>query len=143
MDVVVYALVVAVGFLLATLAGTPVVKALIRHIDRSAAVDREPRDGPQIDTQLLGLEDAAASMPGGKWIGLLERAAVYVCVLVGSASALAVVLAIKALGRYADLRTPNEARGERFIIGTLSSMLWATAMAGLVLLGRWGVTQLW
>ena len=138
---VIQALVVVAGFVLATVVGTPVVKGLIHYIDRRAVA--APEDGPQIDRQVLGLEDAAAAMPGGKWIGLLERAAVFVCVMVGSAAGLAVVLAIKALGRYADLRTPSEATGERFIIGTLASMLWAAACAGLAMAGNWGVAKLW
>ncbi len=144
MMMVVQGVVAVVGFVLATWVGTPVVKGLIRHVDRAGAKKLEHGDEPQIDTgKLLGLEEAGAQMPGGEWIGLLERAAVFVLVLVGSATGLAVVLAIKALGRYADLRTPNEARGERFIIGTFASMLWASGAAGLVMLGQWGLAQLW
>lgn len=145
MDVVFTGLVIAGGFLLATLLGTPVVKALIRHVDQVGARKRQVTDDgePEIDTsRLLGLEEAAAEMPGGEWIGLLERAAVYVCVLVGSSAGVGIVLAIKALGRYADLRTPNEARGERFIIGTFASMLWAAGCAGVALIGNWGLGQL-
>ena len=43
--------------------------------------------------------------------------------LVGSAEGLVVVLAVKGLGRYAELRAP--AAAERFILGTLASALWA------------------
>ena len=39
--------------------------------------------------------------------------------LAGSAEGLVVVLAVKGLGRYAELRAP--AAAERFIIGTLAS----------------------
>ena len=47
---------------------------------------------------------------------------------------LAVVLAVKGLGRYAELRAP--AAAERFILGTLASGLWAVACVGVVLLLR-------
>lgn len=144
MLLVLQGIVAVAGFLLATWVGTPAVKGLIRHVDRAPARKLERADEPQIDTgKLLGLEEAGAQLRGGEWIGVLERAAVYVLVLIGSATGLAVVLAIKALGRYADLRTPNEARGERFIIGTFASMLWASGVAGLVMLGQWGLAQLW
>lgn len=142
MNLVWSVLAVVLGFVLATWVGTPVVKGLIRHIDRAGARRRPaPReDGVEIDTRaLLGLQEAAAEMPGGEWIGLLERAAAYVCVLTGSTAGLALVLAVKALGRYADLRTPNEARGERFIIGTFASMLWAAACAGVAMVAHWGI----
>jgi hypothetical protein len=54
--------------------------------------------------------------------------------LVGWPEGLAVVLAVKGLGRYAELRAP--AAAERFIVGTLASGLWAVACVGVVLLER-------
>jgi hypothetical protein len=54
--------------------------------------------------------------------------------LVGSAEGLVVVLAVKGLGRYAELRAP--AAAERFIIGTLASALWAAACGGVTVLVR-------
>ena len=44
--------------------------------------------------------------------------------------AIAVVVAIKGVGRFTELATA-EAR-ERFIIGTLASLIWACACAALV-----------
>ncbi|HZC25951.1 MAG TPA: hypothetical protein VE287_02940 [Actinopolymorphaceae bacterium] len=73
-------------------------------------------------------------MRGGAWIGSLERAAVASCLLVGIPEGVAVVLAIKGLGRYPELRAPGAA--ERFIIGTFASLLWAGAAAGVALLLR-------
>jgi hypothetical protein len=71
---------------------------------------------------------------GGVWIGALERAAVAGCLLAGVAEGVAVVLAIKGLGRYPELRASGAA--ERFIIGTFASLLWAGAAAGVALLIR-------
>jgi hypothetical protein len=74
---------------------------------------------------------------GGAIIGVLERLAVCLAILTGQPVAIAYVVAIKGLGRFAELKeTPVAA--ERFIIGTLSSMLWAAGVAAftkVVLLG--------
>ena len=54
--------------------------------------------------------------------------------LAGSADGLVVVLAVKGLGRYSELRAP--AAAERFILGTLASALWAAACVGVAVLLR-------
>ncbi|MFD2077819.1 hypothetical protein SAMN05421678_12456 [Actinopolymorpha cephalotaxi] len=74
---------------------------------------------------------------GGAWIGVLERAAIASCLLVGYGEGVAVVLAVKGLGRYPDLRASGAA--ERFIIGTFVSLLWAGGAAGIGLLLRGSV----
>ncbi|MCC3283923.1 MULTISPECIES: hypothetical protein [Arthrobacter] len=68
---------------------------------------------------------------GGLVIGFLERLAVAAAVLADEPVAIAYVVAVKGLGRYAELKeTP--AAAERFIIGTLTSMLWAVGVAAAV-----------
>lgn len=67
---------------------------------------------------------------GGLLIGCLERAAVAVAILAGQPVAIAYVVAIKGLGRYPELKDTPVA-SERFIIGTLASMLWAASVAVL------------
>lgn len=79
-----------------------------------------------------GSTDAASAriLRGGAIIGVLERLAVCFAILAGQPVAIAYVVAIKGLGRFAELKaTPVAA--ERFIIGTLASMLWAAGIAGL------------
>jgi hypothetical protein len=72
----------------------------------------------------------ARILRGGAIIGILERLAVCLAILAGQPVAIAYVVAIKGLGRFAELKeTPVAA--ERFIIGTLTSMLWAAGMAAL------------
>ncbi|NOJ61761.1 hypothetical protein [Arthrobacter sp. 260] len=67
---------------------------------------------------------------GGLVIGILERLGVAAAILANEPVAIAYVVAIKGLGRYAELKeTPAVA--ERFIIGTLASLLWAAAVAVL------------
>lgn len=68
---------------------------------------------------------------GGAIIGVLERLGVCLAILTGQPVAIAYIVAIKGLGRFAELKeTPVAA--ERFIIGTLASMLWATGTAAAV-----------
>ena len=79
-------------------------------------------------------EDGAAVAPedvlrGGTWIGVLERLAVTGSILVGYPAAIAVVIAIKGLGRFPEISSAHGA-AERFIIGTLTSCLWG-AVVGL------------
>ena len=105
----------------ATAGGGPVTTAVLRVADPSGAgVSGGPSD-PQV-------------LRGGAWIGALERAAVAATLLAGFGEGLAVVLAVKGLGRYAELRAP--AAAERFIIGTLASALWAAACIGVAVLLR-------
>lgn len=64
---------------------------------------------------------------GGTWIGVLERLAVTGAVLIGYPAAIAVVIAVKGLGRFPELASAHGA-SERFIIGTLASLMWACTL---------------
>ena len=78
---------------------------------------------------------AGAVLRGGAWIGALERLGVYVALVAGWAPGLAIVLAVKGLGRYPELRNQEDTGvAERFIIGTFTSVLWAVACAGVAVL---------
>jgi hypothetical protein len=117
-------------FAVAVAGGGPVTAAVLRLAD---AGDNGRRRGVHAEQVLRG----------GAWIGAFERAAVFGALVAGWPEGLAVVLALKGLGRYSELRadagTPGappaaDAGGvaERFIIGTFSSVLWAVACAGAV-----------
>jgi hypothetical protein len=78
---------------------------------------------------------AGSVLRGGAWIGALERLAVYVALVAGWPTGLAIVLAVKGLGRYPELRNQEDTGvAERFIIGTFTSVLWAVACAGAAVL---------
>ncbi|UZX02531.1 hypothetical protein F8G81_07790 [Arthrobacter sp. CDRTa11] len=81
-----------------------------------------------------GIEPPAPTqriLRGGAIIGVLERLGVCLAILTGQPVAIAYIVAIKGLGRFAELKeTPVAA--ERFIIGTLTSMLWAAGIAATV-----------
>jgi hypothetical protein len=100
-------------------AGGPVAKAVLRLAD------------PGTPTTPLGPARTSV-LTGGAWIGALERIAVTTTLLLRWPEGLALILAVKGLGRYPELRNADQAgTAERFIIGTLTSMLWAAACAGV------------
>lgn len=76
---------------------------------------------------------AVAVLRGGGWLGVLERLAITGSLLAGYPYGIAIVVAIKGLGRYAELRDQPVA-SERFVVGTLASLIWsvATGLAGLL-----------
>lgn len=78
---------------------------------------------------------AVAALRGGTWIGILERLAVTGLILVGYPGGIAILVAIKGLGRYPELKD-NPGASERFVVGTLASIVWA---AGLGVLGLWWI----
>lgn len=67
---------------------------------------------------------------GGWIIGYLERLAIVAAVVLVRFEILAAVIAVKGLGRFTEL--DNAAARERFIIGTLTSMIWAGGCAWLI-----------
>ena len=100
--------------------------------------ETEPRVGAEAMTVLRG----------GTWIGLLERLSVTGTLLAGYPEGIAIVVAVKGLGRFPELRE-HPVASERFVVGTLASLIWAVALglAGrlvilVMLTGRWPVPGL-
>ncbi|GAA1512595.1 hypothetical protein BJ978_002302 [Agromyces terreus] len=86
---------------------------------------------PVTDAERQGLVAAPRQevLRGGLVIGILERIATTGAIVAGFPEAIAIIVAVKGVGRFTELEAA-EAR-ERFIIGTLASLIWACA-AGLV-----------
>nr|WP_217500881.1 hypothetical protein [Arthrobacter sp. C9C5] len=108
------------------------------EITRPAAAPAQPVEGGAATEAAADSTGGAPAVPGagtrilrgGAIIGVLERLAVCLAILTGQPVAIAYVVAIKGLGRFAELKeTPVAA--ERFIIGTLTSLLWAAGVAAL------------
>ncbi len=123
----------ALSILVSVALGWPLTRGVLRLASRSSdAGDRgAERAGATVSDGPDGAR-ARASLRGGAWIGILERAAITASVLTGFPTAIAFVIAVKGLGRYPELKE-NPGASERFVIGTLASMLWAAAVG---LLGR-------
>lgn len=115
--IVAKAAIVAILAVAAVWLGKPIVLAVFNRADTS-----------EKNTALLA---AGEKLRGGEWIGLLERLAIYATVLAHYPDGIAVVLVVKALARYPELKAPSTGAAERFIIGTLVSVLFACGMAGL------------
>lgn len=111
---------------LGSLGGWPVTAWVLRR-----AVPAEPVPEPH---DADDPEPTPAVLRGGTWIGVLERLAVTGTLLAGYPAGIALVVAVKGLGRYPEL-LKHPGASEKFVIGTLTSMLWAAAVgAGLRLL---------
>lgn len=76
---------------------------------------------------------------GGRIIGYLERLGYIACLFAGQFAGIAVIVAIKGLGRYSELENA-EAR-ERFLIGSLTSLVWAVACAAPFVIMQWSVLE--
>jgi hypothetical protein len=98
---------------LAAFGGGPVTAAVLHRVDHGGPV-----------------EQAGDVLRGGAWIGAMERTAIFATLVQGWPEGLAIVLAMKGLGRYPELKQPGAA--ERFIIGSFTSVLWAIACAGVL-----------
>lgn len=86
-------------------------------------------------SETAALADPGAQLlRGGALIGLFERIAVAGTLLASWPEGVAIVLAVKGLGRYPELKALKPGLSERFILGTFVSVLVAAACAGLGLL---------
>ncbi|WP_026818435.1 hypothetical protein [Arthrobacter castelli] len=107
-----------VAVLAAGLGGGPVTVAILQ-----ISYNREHPDNHQDVSE-------APVLRGGAWIGFLERVAISGTLLAGWPEGMAVVLAVKGLGRYSELGS-SAGVAERFILGTFASVLWAAAVTGV------------
>jgi hypothetical protein len=127
------------GVTLAVLGGSPVTRQVLTIATHGRITEGDNGGimlkGPAIEGQSAADAPVREVLRGGTTIGYLERLAVAVAIVAGFPEALAVVVAIKGIGRFSELAAA-EAR-ERFIIGTLASLLWACVIAGLVRLAIW------
>lgn len=109
---------VAASLAASSLGGLAVVPMVLRLADRKREGARSP--------------EAVSSLRGGLWIGLLERLAITGSIAAGFEVGVGVVVAIKGLGRYPELKE-HPAASERFVVGTLASFVWS-ALWGFVAL---------
>lgn len=122
------------GVAVAVVGGNPVARRIL-DIASGGRV-QETSDGGIVLPADASDEDAEPGaqtrtlMRGGTVIGYLERIAVVLGIIAGYPEAIAVVVAVKGIGRFSELATP-EAR-ERFIVGTLASLVWACVVGALV-----------
>jgi len=119
-------------FVLGVAAGWPLTLTILGLAERGRVATGS--HGGIVPDQGPAVPDAPARevLRGGATIGYLERFGVIGLAVFGRFEGIAIVVAVKGLGRVGELDSP-EAR-ERFIIGTLVSLVWAGACAALILL---------
>lgn len=122
------------GVALAVLGGDPVTRRIL-DIASHGRVAETADGGIVVAAAEKGGAPSTVLLRGGTTIGYLERVAAAMALVAGYPEALAVIVAVKGIGRFSEL-AQAEAR-ERFIIGTLSSLLWACLVAALVRLAIW------
>ena len=120
-----HAVVVILALLAAAVGGNQVTSAVFEVVDAGVgAAPGTPAGGGE--PQDTSIRSAGDILRGGLWIGALERLAVFATLVARWPDGIAVVLAVKGLGRYPELRAGRRpGLAERFIIGTLVSVLWA------------------
>ena len=126
------------GILLALLGivgGSPITSAVLGFSNRGAGSTTtvEGDHGGIVVNEGTAPETRRSEvLRGGTIIGYLERLALIAAIVLGHLEIVAVLIAVKGLGRFSELDSP-EIR-ERFIIGTLVSLVWAGACALLIVL---------
>lgn len=120
----------AVGIAAATIGGSPFTRRTLDIATGNRV--RETDDGGIliIAAQESDPENTRTLMRGGTVIGYLERVAAVAAIAVGFPEAVAAVIAVKGIGRFPEL-AESEAR-ERFIVGTVASLLWAGVIGAIV-----------
>ena len=128
-------LIAAGAALLAAVAGLPVSSGVLRLAAREDGAgendlgELEGEDGTEDSTEDSAEPNVPDPTPtastgvmrGGLMIGVLERALAAAAVALGRGEVLAVIIAVKGLGRIPELKN-SRAAGERFIIGTFASL---------------------
>ena len=133
------------GTAVAVVGGNPVTRHVL-EIATHGRVREGINGGIILDAEAAGTAEPGATvteadiesrevMRGGTTIGYLERLSVVIALIAGYPEAIAIVVAVKGVGRFSELAAA-EAR-ERFIIGTLTSLLWACILGALVRSAIW------
>ncbi len=122
-----FVVVVGLGLVaLGVVGGSPLVRLILRFAQGS--VELGQHGGIVVDNHSSPPREI---LRGGATIGHLERLALLGSVAAGQPAAIAIIVAIKGLGRFSELE--DSAARERFIIGTLTSLGWAGACAAAAL----------
>jgi len=125
------------GTALAVVGGNPFTRWVLSVADGGRTTEG-PRGGILVEMMSGRDTDAVHEeeiLRGGTTIGYLERACAALGILAGFPGAGAIVVALKGVGRFTELATPAARGGVSG--GTMASLLWACAVAGVVWLAVW------
>ena len=113
--------------MLGVIAGNPITQWVLSRAKTPAPAEH----GGIVVEDESGEKGEREVLRGGWLIGYLERLAIIAAVVLGRFEIVAAVIAVKGLGRFSEL--DNAAARERFIIGTLTSIIWAGTTALLII----------
>lgn len=107
-------LIVLAGFVFAVFPGSQLIGLALQPLQD------EIRKANRKQNATLGLKE------GGRWIGMLERALIYIFVLGGQYASIGFLVAAKSILRFGEVKeSRNRMDAEYIIIGTLASFLFA------------------
>lgn len=121
---------ITLGVLAAAGGASPVVRAVFRLAGRTQDDGQAAAPAPAPEPAQAPAPEPQNVLRGGGVIGVLERASVAASILTYWPAGIAIVLAVKGLARYPELRDSKVS--EQFIIGTFTSVLWAAGCSGVV-----------
>lgn len=116
------------GIIVAVLGGNPITRVVLNATAKDRV--RETADGGITLPGEGAKKEGRTVMRGGVMIGYLERTAITLTLIAGIPMGIVAVIAVKGIGRFSEMDAP-EAR-ERFIVGTISSLVWACVLGVLV-----------
>ncbi|MEX0600221.1 MAG: DUF3307 domain-containing protein [Rhodothermales bacterium] len=130
---------VVAGFIVTVTAGAYFVEQAVEPFLGQIRRDASRRESGRVpEPAHVGDGDRAVHAPsrglkhGGRTIGQLERALIFVFVLIDQYAAIGFLVAAKSIFRFGELRErSNRMEAEYIIIGTLISFLWALVAASL------------
>lgn len=127
---------VSAGFILATRTGSFAIELFMKGFnpaepDQSSQQPDESKDVRSDEIQER--EPDKGLIDGGKWIGLLERALIFVLIMAQEFQAIGFLIAAKSILRFQYAR--ERSHSETVIIGTLASFSWAIVVS-------WATVQL-
>ena len=107
-------LIVLAGFVFAVFPGSQLIGLALQPLQEEIRKANRKQNAP------LGLRE------GGRWIGMLERALIYIFVLSGQYASIGFLVAAKSILRFGEVKeSRNRMDAEYIIIGTLASFLFA------------------
>ena len=137
--------IVAVALIVSVWAGGRITTFVLRRASHATDASNPDDGGSELAADLTGAGAVTVievpiepPLGGGRWIGRIERFATTLAMLTGYPAAVAIIVGIKGLGRYPEIRKSSNA-SEKFVIGTLTSLVISSVIGAL---GRWALTSL-
>lgn len=121
---------VSAGFILTTRAGSFVIELFMQGFQRSKSAPSSSAISEQVNAEPDNSKKSEADeglIDGGQWIGLLERALIFVLIMAQEFQAIGFLIAAKSILRFQYAK--ERSHSETVIIGTLASFGWAIVVS--------------